>query len=486
MAACVNTISSTTDPTVDTDRRPLDDDGNALRLVDREAHQFRYVIGEGYAAWDGTRWRHDSDGAAVRAARAIAETMRARARQARSDLGDKDDLSRALAQHAKRTGSARGIAAMLELARSDLRLIVRPEDLDTHPFLLNAPNGTIDLRTGELAAHRREDLLSRRVAASYDPDATAPTWASFLERVLPDEDVRGYVQRMAGSAAVGHNADELLHVLHGGGGNGKSKFTHTTAAALGDYAATAGAQLLLSGQRHSAGQPELVRLRGARLLVASETDEGSRLNVALVKALTGGDTIACRLLYANEVIEFVPVFSPWLITNHRPAIDDQSEAIWRRVRLVPFTVTIPRNDRDPQLQGKLLAELDGVLAWIVEGARLYLDDGLVAPDDVEAATDSYRDDENPVGRFITDRCQVAEDGESLWEAASDLYAAWKKWCVVNGEDHGNEKSFGRRMSEQRDDEGNPRFPADRVPGGTRMRVRTGLRLRAADDEGGLG
>lgn len=201
-------------PDVDVDRRPLDDDGNALRLADREAHRLRYVIGEGYAAWDGTRWHHDSDGAAVRAARQVAETMRARARQARSELGDRDELAKALAQHARRTGSARGIAAIITLAQSDLRLIVRPEELDTDPLVLNAPNGTIDLATGALRPHRREDLLSRRVAAAYDPDASAPTWTTFLERVLPDDGVRCYVQRMAGSAAVGHNADEILHVLH--------------------------------------------------------------------------------------------------------------------------------------------------------------------------------------------------------------------------------------------------------------------------------
>jgi putative DNA primase/helicase len=285
------------------------------------------------------------------------------------------------------------------------------------------------------------------------------------------------MQKMSGAAALGHNDDELLHVLHGGGANGKSKFVRTIAAALGDYAATTDAHLLLDGQRHRAGQPELVRLRGAWLLLAGETGEGDRLNVALVKALSGGDTIACRLLYENAIVEFVPVFSPWLVTNHRPAIREQSEAIWRRVRLVPFTVTIPRRDRDPALQGKLLAELAGVLAWIVEGARLYLDEGLAAPDAVDSATKTYRDEEDVVGRFVADRCDV---GRTLWEAASDLYRAWKSWCVVNGEDAGNQTAFGRRLSELRDEAGEPRFPPDRAG---KTRVRMGLRLREATAAG---
>jgi putative DNA primase/helicase len=460
------------------DDRPLDDDGNALRLADRYADDLRFVIGEGWHAWDGTRWRHDDDGAVVRAAREIAEQSREQASRARGERGEKDERAKALVQHAKRTGSARGIAAMVDLARSDLRFVLRPERIDADPYLLNAANGTIDLLTGELRPHRREDLLTRRVAAAYDPDADAPAWVTFIERVLPDPALRAYAQTMAGAAAVGTNADELLHVLHGPGANGKSKFVRTVASALGDYGATAGASLLLAGQRHSAGQPELVRLRGARLLVAGETDEGSRLNVALVKALTGGDTIAARLLYENAVVEFVPVFSPWLVTNHRPSIPEQSEAIWRRVRLVPFPVTIPRRERDPSLQGRLLAELPGVLAWIVDGARRYITAGLEPPAAVEAATDDYREEESAVGRFITERCQV---DPAYWVQAGDLYAAWKGWCVANGEDSGTQTAFGRRLSELRDEAGEQRFPPDSVRA---FRIRRGLRLLDPNRPGG--
>ncbi len=459
------------------DPHPLDDNGNASRFADANLEHLRYLVGEGYAWFDDTRWARDEDGVAVRAAREIADVMRRRAQHVREALGDKDELARAWAQHARRSGSQRGIAAMIDLARSDLRLVLRPDWLDADPHLLNALNGTIDLRIGELRPHRRADLLSRRTAAPYDPGAQAPTWTKFLQRVLPDEAERSYVQRMAGAAAIGQNDDELLHVLHGSGANGKTKFVRTVAAALGDYAATAGAELLLAGQRHSSGQPELVRLRGARLLVASETDEGSRLNVALVKSLTGGDTIAARLLYANEVVEFVPVFSPWLVTNHRPAIPEQSEAIWRRVRLVPFTVTIPKNDRDPVLQGKLLNELPGVLAWIVEGARSYLDIGLQPPPTVADATTDYRSDENVVGRFV-DECCIAGG----WVAAKDLYNAWKGWCTGNGEDPGTQTGFGRRLSELLDDAGKKRYTPDQLPSG--LRVRTGLHLR--DDQQGLG
>jgi putative DNA primase/helicase len=438
--AALERLEPAIDDGVRGDLRPLDDDGNALRLADAYIDQLRFVIGEGWAEWDGTRWRHDDSLAVVRAARDVAELIRAAARQALADRGDKDELTKGLRQHAKRSGSERGISAMVKLACSDPRLILRPEQIDADPYLLNAPNGTIDLRTGELRPHRRDDLISRRVAVSYDPVAAAPTWKAFLERVVPDPGLRRYLQRVVGAAACGENLLELLHVLQGAGGNGKSKFVQTVAAAFGDYAATANAQLLMAGQRHAAGQPELVRLRGARLLIAGESDEGSRLNVALVKALTGGDTIAARLLYENAVVEFVPVFSPWLVTNHRPTIGEQSEAIWRRVRLIPFSVTIPRRERDPALQGKLLAELPGVLAWIVDGAHLYLDEGLELDPTVAAATAGYREDEDAVGRFIAERCEV---GQGLHEQAGALYDAWRDWCKRNGEVDGTQNAFAR-------------------------------------------
>jgi putative DNA primase/helicase len=366
--------------------RTLTDDGNAYRLVDLHGHDLRYVPGAGWYAWDGSRWLQDSSGEPMRRARLLAERLREEAKLRVSEHGKDDDFGKAMNQHAKASASARGLQAMLTIARSDRRVIVDVAELDADPLLLNTPNGTIDLRTGQLRAHERGDLIARRVAVPYDPDAAAPTWSTFLDRVLPTAEVRECAQRMVGAAAIGHNRDELVHVSYGPGANGKTKFSETIRTCLGDYAATADPELFLAQRGRSAAQPELARLRGVRLVTAAETEEGRRLNVALVKALTGGDTIATRYLYANEIVEFVPVFSPWLRTNHRPAISDQSEAIWRRVRLLPFTVTIPRSERDTNLQGKLLAELPGVLRWIVDGARAYLKDGLDPPDEVVAAT----------------------------------------------------------------------------------------------------
>ena len=413
----------------------------------------------------------DSSGEATRRARDLVRQLHTEADQTASARGEGDELVKALRRHAKTSASQRGILAMLALARSDERVLVQAHQLDADPYLLNAPNGTIDLRSGELLAHERADLITRRTAVPYDPEAAAPIWTAFVGRVLPDQDVRAYVQRMSGAAATGEGG-ELLHVHHGGGANGKTKFGETIRTALGDYAATASAELFLADRYRSAGQPELVRLRGVRLLTASEFDEDSRLNVALVKALTGGDTIAARYLYANEVVEFVPCFSPWLWTNHRPAIGEQSEAIWRRVRLVPFTVTIPEAERDPGLQGRLNAELAGVLAWIVRGAVEYLSNGAEMPESVIAATAAYREEEDVLGAFVADCCLAGPDYSA---ASGPLYKAWENWAKANGEKPGTANSFGRKLT----DAGYPRDRDERGRWG-----RKGLALRGPlDDEG---
>jgi putative DNA primase/helicase len=452
--------------------RRLADHGNAQRLVDRHGDDLRYLPGAGWHTWDGTRWLRDSSGEVVRRAREVVEYLYAKADEAERRHGDGHETTKALRSHAKASASHHAIKAMISLAGSDERVLVGAAELDADPYLLNAPNGTIDLRTGELRPHDRADLITRRVAVHYDPDADAPTWRGFLKRVLPDPALRAYLQRRAGQAAIGNNSDELLHVDWGSGANGKSKCSETIRVCLGDYAAAAPVELFLARHAQSAAQPELVRLRGVRLLTAAETEEGSRLNVALVKALTGGDAIAARPLYSNEILEFVPVFSPWLRTNHRPAIREQSEAIWRRVRLMPFTVTIPEAERDIGLQGRLNAELSGVLTWIVQGARRYLAHGLEPPDGVRDATAAYREEEDVLGAFIADRCLT---GDGLTATSGDLYSAWKKWAEEQGEKPGTSTAFGRLLTEAG-------YPRGRDAKGRRARLGVALRGPLDDEQ----
>ena len=258
-------------------------------------------------------------------------------------------------------------------------------------------------------------------------------------------------------------------MLYGTGQNGKSTLIETLRAALGDYAADTPAETLL-GDTKGGPQPELLRLRGTRLVTATETPEGGRMNEVLVKRLTGGDTIAARNLYSNAVVEFRASFKIWLATNHRPTVTDQGKAMWRRLRLVPFTVTIPDEDRDDDLPMKLRDELHGVVAWAVEGAVAWHAEGLGNPSVVQAATEAYREAEDRLGEFIAERCETRAD---LATPTGLLFLAWKRWCDERSEKPGGQRLFGQRLDEAG-------FPIHRTKM-VRFRVGIGLQSGATGD-----
>ena len=320
-----------------TEPRSLTDDGNAYRLIDIHGGDLRYVPALGWHAWDGYRWALDTDGEPIRRARDIAQHLRDEA-ESESD----EARRKTLRSHAKASGSARGIRGMLDLASSDARIIAPVDQLDRDPWLLNCTNGTVDLRTGDLRAHDRADICTRLVPVAYVPDAPAVAWCAHLERVTGgDADLIAYIKRLCGYTLTGHTSEQILPFLYGTGMNGKTTLVEAFRRILGDYAADTPAETLL-GDSHAGPQPELVRLRGARLVTAVETAAGGRLNETLVKRLTGGDVIAARLLYSNAVLEFRPTFKLWLVTNNKPTIRENSVAMWRRIHLVPFGGDDPR------------------------------------------------------------------------------------------------------------------------------------------------
>jgi len=415
----------------------LTDLGNAERFVAQHGEDVRYCFP--WRKWvvrTGARWERDEAGRVHRLAKG-------RVRGIYREASDADDEARrkALAKHAAASESETRIRAMIELAKSEVP--VSPDDLDADPWLLNVLNGTIDLRTGKLREHRREDLITKIAPVEYDPHAKAPVWEAFLERVLPREGLRGFVQLATGYSATGDTSEQCMFIHHGPGANGKSTFQETIAAALGDYAMRTPTETLLV--KRSGGVPnDVARLKGARFVTASETEEGRRLAESLVKDLTGQDTISARFMWA-EWFDFKPTHALHLSTNHKPEIRGTDPAIWRRIRVVPWTVTISPAEQDRKLAEKLRDELPGVLAWIVRGCLRWQREGLQAPEEVRQATRGYRAEMDVLAAFLADCCVRNEDEEAF---AGELWGAWKRWCEETGEQAGSQKRFGGRLAER--------------------------------------
>lgn len=393
------------------------DYGNAERLVAQHGQDLRYCHPfKKWYCWDEQCWRLDDSGGPVRAAKL---TVRAIYQEAATAATEEE--RKALAAWAARSESNARIQAMLQLATSEAEVVVLPEDLDFDPWLLNVENGTIDLRTGKLRPHDRDDLITKRAPVRYDPAAEAPTWVKFLDRIMAaDDELTGFLQRAVGYSLTGVTGEECLFVPYGTGANGKSRFLGAVHTMLGSYAQQLPRETLMAHSRSGAIPNDVAALAGVRFGTAIETRKSQRLDEELVKQLTGGDKVRARFLF-GEFFEFQPVAKLWLATNHKPKITGTDDGIWRRIRVVPFTVTIPEGERDQHLAAKLEAELPGILAWAVEGCLAWQRHGLDPPGAVTGATAGYREEQDILGEFIDQCCIVAADRYATPKELHDAY-----------------------------------------------------------------
>lgn len=417
----------------------LTDLGNAERLVAAHGDDVRHVPGLGWHIWDGRRFRRDDDGEIVRRMKATVRDMLAAA----ATLDD-DDRRKGLTAHAYRSEAENRIRAAIALAATDEQVITRLEDLEAHPLTLNVANGVLHLEVGEILEHDRELLLTKLAPVPFEPDAQAPTWDAFLETVMGgDTEAIEFLRRAVGYSLTGLTNEQVIFILYGTGANGKTTFIETLRALFGEYGQQTPAETFL--ERRESIPNDVARLPGARFVAAVETPEGRRLNETMVKRLVGGDTMAARFM-RGEWFEFAPIFKAWLATNHRPVIRGTDEAIWRRIRLVPFTVTIPECDRDRDLAAKLRAELPGILRWAAEGCRDWLANGLGPPAAISAATRAYRAEMDVLGSFLDDCCLLAPNAKAK---AGDLYAEFTAWATRTGErERLTQTAFGLRLAEK--------------------------------------
>jgi len=419
------------------------DTANAERFARQHRDWMRYCYPwRKWLAWDGRRWAEDETGEAQRKAK---ETVRSIAAEAL----DVDDLHRPLLlSWAVKSEEARRRDNMLRLAQSEFGIPVRPIELDADPWLLNVENGTLDLRSGQIHEHRRGEMITKLAPLRYDPHARCPEWLRFLDRVMGgDALLIDFLRRVAGYMLTGDVSAEVAFFLVGAGANGKSTFLRTLQDMLGDYARSVPAEMLVEDKSNGA-TPERMILRGTRLAVCQETAEGKALNAATLKQITSRDKIAARALY-QDACEFEPSHKLLVGTNHKPKVRSADEGTWRRILLVPFTVTIPEAERDPHLLEKLRTEAGGILSWAAAGCREWVAAGgghvgLKVPQTVLAATKQYRESEDALGPFVADRCLL---GPNERVGKPTLLSAYRRWCEETGETALSSRTFNTRISE---------------------------------------
>jgi putative DNA primase/helicase len=367
-----------------------------------------------------------------------------------SDRKKKLRLATAVMNWCLRSEAAPRLNAMLDLARSEPGVPILPGQLDRDPMLLNCTNGTLELKTGRLREHRREDQITKLCPVAYDSAAKAPLFEKFLRDIFARNDPREtadlirYLQQLFGCCLTGVVTEHIVAICWGIGANGKSTLVNTILTMMGeDYGIKASRDLFMAKKQDN-HPAQLARLFGKRLVVCVETHADGRLDEVLVKELTGGDPITARRM-REDPWQFDPTHKAVLVTNHKPEIRGTDEGIWRRQRLIPFTVRIPEHRQDKHLPAKLLRELPGVLAWCVRGCLDWQRSGLQTPREVLAATAMYRAEQDILAGFIAERCRVHP---TACCSAMELYAAYCRWCKQNGEPEVSQRSFGMALTER--------------------------------------
>ena len=417
----------------------LTDLGNAERLVHHFGERIRYChLWKKWLIWDEVRWMVDHTDQIRQLAKQVIRKIYREA-EAVSDPGKRQ----AIAKHAMASESDKRIKAMISLAESELP--ITPEELDRDPWLLTCLNGTLDLRKNILLPHKREDFITKLAPVAYDPKASSKSWLDFLDRIMASNPkLISFLQRAIGYSLTGDTSEQCMFILHGSGANGKSTFLQTIAFVLGDYAMSTPTDTLLVKQKGAISN-DVARLKGARFVTASEAEAGQQLAESLIKQMTGGvDVISARFLH-QEFFDFAPTHKIFLGTNHKPVIKGTDPAIWRRIRLVPFEVTIPEAERDKNLFQKLKKEAESIFAWAVKGCQLWRTYELGEPEEVKAATESYREEMDTLAEFIKDRCVLRPDARVLRKALFDAYV---EWCQEDGQAQVNSRSFVAGMRDK--------------------------------------
>ncbi len=435
--------------TLDSDCRdyPPTELGNSKRFLRRFGKEIRYCHPwRAWFIWDGSRWAMDDTGRIMVQGKYTVNQIEKEA------LLFNYDQQKQLLAWSGASQKYSVIKNMISLAASDVPVL--PGDLDADKNLINFPNGTLEIDTMTFRKHEQDDLCSKVMGARYDPDAECPLWQKFISEIFikepeegkepeSDDDLIQFVQRAMGYTLTAEIKERAIFLCHGSGANGKSTLLNTVAAAMGDYAQQTESSTFTVSKRETV-RNDLAALKGSRMVLALESGKDKKLDEALVKQLSGGDKIAARFLF-KEYFEYTPEFKIWWGFNHRPRIDDATESIWDRIKLIPFNLRIEEEKRDLDLPTNLQAELPGIINWMLAGLKDYREKGLAEPEIVKAATSEYQQEQDVLGEWIGDQCVKRRD---LWEASAELYTSYHAWSTSRQETPMSPRKFGIEMGDR--------------------------------------
>lgn len=415
----------------------LTEDANASAFAAEIAGRWRFVpqTRRWYQA-DGHLWIPDDSGKIIEEARAVFRRL---------SCGEHDEKE--FRNHRRSALSRSGINNTLALASSDRRIVTHVDKLDSEPYHLSTPGGVLDLRTGEWITPADGVMHTKSTAYTPDWDMPTPLLDRFMETTFGgDRDLIDYVQTLLGYSATGDVGEHLLPFLYGGGRNGKSQLMDMASYVLGDYAGAAPAGFLVK-QRHQAHPTEIMDLQGKRLVTVSELNDGDQLDEAKVKMLVGERRIKARAM-AKDFVEFTATHHLWMLGNHQPEVSGGGRSIWERIRLIPFVHTVPPEARIRDIGAKIAAEEGpGVLAWMIDGARRALNNGIRTPESVKEATKDYERDSDPLARFIEECCTVGTN-DALRVSQKKMMATYEAWSQAEGEAQLSQNKFTRELKKR--------------------------------------
>ena len=436
---------------------PRNDIGNGQRLRARHGRDLVSVNDFGWRYWDDCRWSgHSADSHVLIRAHQTAEDMKAEAWTLPDDAVDGQTKTQREKHFAWATASGnRGRYEAMVSAASPY--LAQPSEVfDTNPLAFNCRNGTLYLNEciGDATVYpaNRADMITKCADVDFDRNAEAPRWRQFIGQILPDPDVAVLVQKALGYCLTGDISDQRIFIFEGKGANGKSTLLEVVARLLGDYAATTPIEMFLHKEHKSSSgpSPDVARLPGVRMVRASEPEPGSRLSESMIKQWTGGEPMIARHLH-RDFFEFSPQGKLLLSVNIRPALVGKDHGIRRRIVIVPFTQTFKAGGagvkRGNTLVDELIVEAPGILNWLLDGFRMWSEEGFELPQAVQIATERYFNEQDPIGSFVNEACEEKPGDQEFRAPAAQLFESYRRWCKASNEDEKSMTAFGRRLTD---------------------------------------